>query len=199
MELIGGPEVRRLQVLPHDPRWPRRAARHLERIRAALRDTPGDRRAAHIGSTAVPGLLAKPILDLQLALPDVDDEAAYLPALRDAGYHLRVRERRGRHRMLRTTTRDVHLHVWDLGSDLERRHLLFRDHLRAHPSDAARYAAVKRELVRHDWPSMQHYADAKDDVVAEIGARAEEWAARSGWRVELATLDLRARPADHGP
>lgn len=181
VELIGGTEHRKLTLVAADPRWPQRAQDLLAEVAAGLRPRGVRARAAHIGSTAVRGLPAKPIVDLQVAVPDVDDEAAYLPALERAGYRLRVRERRGRHRMLRTPRRDVHLHVWDLGSDGERRHLLFRDHLRVHPDDAAAYAAVKQQLVRRSWPTMQDYADAKSDVVHDILRRADTWAARTGW------------------
>jgi GrpB-like predicted nucleotidyltransferase (UPF0157 family) len=181
LELIGGPEQVPIVVVPADPTWPRTAAAHIRRVRATLVPTLGAVRVEHVGSTSVPGLAAKPIVDLQLSVPDVDAEARYLPALASAGYVLRVRERAWRHRMLRTPARDVHLHVCDVGGDWERRHLLFRDHLRANVDDAARYAAVKHELAARDWMTMQHYAEAKTDIIAAITARAERWASVSGW------------------
>ncbi|HST42178.1 MAG TPA: GrpB family protein, partial [Conexibacter sp.] len=78
---------------------------------------------------------------------------------------------------------DVHLHFWEAGSDHERRHLLFRDHLRADAADREAYAAVKRELAARAWDDMNDYAQAKGAVIAEITARAEAWAAASGWRL----------------
>lgn len=181
MELIGGHEQVPIVVVPYDPAWAATAAVHVGQVQAALRSSLGAVRVEHIGSTAVPGLAAKPIIDLQLSVPDVDDEAAYLPALEEAGYQLRVRERAWHHRMLRTPARDVHLHVCDAGSGWERRHLLFRDHLRAHPEDAEAYAAVKLELAGRQWPTMLEYTKAKDAVIERVTARAEAWAAATGW------------------
>jgi GrpB-like predicted nucleotidyltransferase (UPF0157 family) len=114
----------------------------------------------------------KPIVDLQVSVDDVRDEASYVPALVAVGYELRARERG--HRMLRTPQRDVHLHLCDAGSDWERRHLAFRDRLRSSPADRERYAAVKRSLAVRSWPSMNAYAEAKSDVIAEILRRADQ-------------------------
>lgn len=169
--LLGRPERRAIVLVPHDPAWARRFAEERERIAAAL--GPLARRVEHIGSTAVPGLVAKPVVDVLVAVPDVEDEPAYADPLVAAGYVLRVRE--PGHRMLRTPARDVHVHVWREGSREVARHLAFRDRLRADAGDRTRYAAVKEGLAARDWPSMDAYADAKDAVVAAVLARA-------GWR-----------------
>ena len=166
--LIGGREKREIVIVDHDPAWASRYERERARIVAAL-----DERAIaveHIGSTSVPGLAAKPIIDIDLSVVDVEDEDAFVPDLVAAGYVLRVRE--PEHRMLRTPERDVNLHVCTVGSDWERRHLVFRDWLRTHPDDRDRYEAVKRELSLRDWDDTNDYADAKSDVVADIMARA---------------------------
>lgn len=151
-----------------------------ERIVGALGDTA--LRVDHIGSTSVPGLAAKPIVDVQVSVADVEDEDAYVPALERAGYVLRVRE--PGHRMLRTPEVDVHVHVCDTGSAWERRHLLFRDRLRASPEDRQRYEDVKRRLATREWPTMDHYAQAKTAVIDEVMGRAETWAEATGWTVE---------------
>jgi GrpB-like predicted nucleotidyltransferase (UPF0157 family) len=166
--LIGGPEARHVVLAEHDPWWAARYQRERERIVAAL----GARalRVDHIGSTSVPGLAAKPIIDIDLSVADVEDEAAYVPDLERAGYVLRVRE--PGHRMLRTPDLDVHLHVCALGSDWERRHRIFRDWLRNHPDDRQLYEDVKRSLADRTWSDMNDYADAKSDVVAAIMRRA---------------------------
>jgi GrpB-like predicted nucleotidyltransferase (UPF0157 family) len=177
-ELIGGPEKREIRIVTHDPTWPDRFAAERTRIVAALGTTA--RRVDHIGSTAVPGLAAKPIIDIDLSVPDPDDEPSYLPALERAGYRLRVRQ--PGHRMVRTEARDVHVHVCAEGSEWERRHLLFRDWLRRDAADRASYAALKRELAAREWPDMNAYADAKGALITEITARAEEWARGVGWR-----------------
>ncbi|MCL8251240.1 GrpB family protein [Aeromicrobium fastidiosum] len=166
--LIGGREKRDIVIVEHDSAWAVRFEEERARVVAAL----GDRALAveHIGSTSVPGLAAKPIVDIDLTVADPADEDAYVPDLEAAGYVLRVRE--PGHRMLRTPERDVHLHVCAPGSEWEQRHLVFRDWLRTHPDDRRRYEDVKRELAARDWDDMNDYADAKDDVVADIMGRA---------------------------
>ncbi len=168
-ELIGGPEKRRIEIVQYDPRWRDRFLLERERIASALGPTAV--RIDHIGSTAVPGLAAKPIVDIDVSVVDVEDEATYLPALERAGYRLRVRERD--HRMFRTPARDVHVHLCGAGSDWERRQLRFRDRLRSSAEDRALYERVKRRLAARDWPTMNHYADAKSQVIEEILARAQ--------------------------
>lgn len=165
--LIGGRERREIVIVDHDPAWAVRYEIERRRIEAAL----GDRvlRLDHIGSTSVPRLAAKPIIDIDLSVADPDDTAAYVPDLERAGYVLRVRE--PEHTMLRTPERDVHLHVCALGSDWERRHFLFRDWLCEHPEDAARYEAVKRTLAG-EWEDTNDYAAAKTDIIADIMKRA---------------------------
>ncbi len=166
VELIGGVEQRPIELVDYDPAWRARFDAERRRVVDALGDSV---RVEHIGSTAVPGLVAKPIVDLQVSVADVCDEATYLPSLVAAGYQLRVRE--GGHRMMRTPERDVHLHLCDAGSDWEDRHLAFRDRLRSSPADRDRYAAVKRQLAAQGWSSMNAYGVAKSDVIAKIMGR----------------------------
>lgn len=167
VELIGGAEHVPIVLVPYDPQWPERFEAERTKINAAL----GDRALAidHIGSTSVPGLAAKPIIDICLVVANSADEASYLPDLEAAGYVLRVREPSWHeHRMLRTPHRDVHLHVLSRGSPEITRQLAFRDRLRTHETDRERYAATKRTLARRDWPTMQDYADAKTEVIEDI-------------------------------
>jgi GrpB-like predicted nucleotidyltransferase (UPF0157 family) len=164
------PERVPIVIVDADPAWADRFEHERTRIVGALGAAAVS--VDHIGSTSVPGLAAKPIIDICLAVEDSSDEPAYVPALEAAGYELRVREPDWHeHRMLRTPARDVHIHVFTVGSSEIARHLRFRDHLRRDPADRARYEAVKRDLAARDWPTMQDYADAKDDVIAEITAR----------------------------
>jgi GrpB-like predicted nucleotidyltransferase (UPF0157 family) len=130
----------------------------------------------------VPGLHAKPIVDVQVVLADgvdLDDERAYAPRFGVAGFAVRVREP-GEHRMFRSPGRGVHVHLWADAADV-RRHLLFVAWLREDDADRDAYAALKRELAQRRWPSMDHYAQAKGPLIAEITARAEGWARRTGW------------------
>jgi len=168
---IGGPEKVSIVIVESDPQWPRRFEIERKKIVAAL----ADRALAvdHIGSTSVPGLAAKPIIDICLTVADSSDEASYLGDLQAAGYELRVREPDfHEHRMLRTRAHDVHLHVFTQGSQEITRYLTFRNWLRQNDADRELYASTKRKLAQQDWPTMQHYADEKTDVVEAIIRRA---------------------------
>lgn len=175
--LIGGVEQRSITIVDYDSIWPRVYEAHRARLAKAL--DAAFVRIEHIGSTAVPGLATKAIVDIQLSITDPNDESVYLPRLEAAGYELRVRERD--HRMMRTPTLDVHVHICRIGSDWERRHLLFRDFLRARGEERERYASLKRELAEQDWSDMNAYAHAKGDFINAATARAEVWAWDSRW------------------
>jgi GrpB-like predicted nucleotidyltransferase (UPF0157 family) len=167
---VGPLEHVEVRIVEYDPAWAEQFRREAERIRGAL---GRDARVEHIGSTSVPGLAAKPIVDILLVLDDPSDESSYLPALERTGYELRVREPEfWQHRMLRTPERDVHVHVLPPASPEVDRYLLFRDRLRAEAEERELYAATKLRLAAHDWPTMQHYAEAKSEVVEAILARA---------------------------
>jgi GrpB-like predicted nucleotidyltransferase (UPF0157 family) len=178
--LIGGIEKREIALVDHDPRWAALFEEQAERIRGALSGTVVSA-LEHIGSTAVPGLAAKPIIDVLLAVTSSADEPSYLPALEAAGYELRVRDPAdNEHRMLRTPTRDVHIHVYSLGCAEILRCVSFRDRLRAHAGDRALYERTKRELVARGFSDMNAYAAAKTQVIEEILRRAGEAGVRRG-------------------
>lgn len=170
--LIGGRERRRIEIVDYDHHWPVRFREHAERIQRAL--GPRARRVDHIGSTSVPGLAAKPVVDVLVQVRDPEDEFAYVPPLLRAGYEMRVREEG--HRMLRTPERDVHLHVCEAGSDWAYRHLVFRDWLRLDATDRRAYEQLKRDLAQREWADTNDYALAKTGFVAEATSRAEAWA-----------------------
>lgn len=157
----------------HDPTWPARFAARARELRGILGDRA--RLVEHIGSTAVPGLAAKPIVDIVVGIDDPDDESAFVPDLEAAGYELRVRE--PGHRCFRIGDPDepVNLHCYRPDDVAIRRYLLFRDRLRADATDRARYEATKRSLADREWRDINYYADAKQPVIDEILGRA-------GWR-----------------
>lgn len=171
--LIGGVERREIVIVDYDPGWPQVFEAHRTRIADALGEAAV--RIEHIGSTSVPGLAAKPIIDVLLVVVDSADEGAYLGALEQAGYELRVREPDfHEHRMLRTPAGDVHIHVFSTDSPQIARHLTFRDRLRSHPEDRRRYEQTKRRLASRPWPDMNAYAEAKTEVIESILAAAGE-------------------------
>lgn len=172
---IGGmvPLTGPIQIDDYDPEWPALFEREAARIRDAL----GDRVVLleHVGSTSVPGLAAKPRIDILLVVPDSADEPSYVPPLEAAGYVLRIREPDWHeHRVFKGPDTDVNLHVFSPGSSEIERMLLFRDWLRSNPSDLRLYEKTKRELARREWKYVQNYADAKTEVVEEILVRAKD-------------------------
>jgi GrpB-like predicted nucleotidyltransferase (UPF0157 family) len=169
-EFVGGDEKRDLFLATYNAAWPSDYAVHEARIRQAV----GDVAVAieHIGSTSVPGLAAKPIIDILLTVHDVTAEEDYLAPLIDAGYVLRVRE--PGHRMVRTVQRDVHIHVFEVDDPAVGDYLLFRDRLRVDLADRQLYEATKRELMTRDWPDVNAYADAKTEVIEQIKMRARD-------------------------
>ena len=170
---IGGPQplTGPIELRDYDPRWPDLYAEHAAR----LQDSLGDRvvRVEHVGSTSVPGLAAKPVIDIALEVADTTDEPAYVDDLQDAGYILRFREPDWfEHRLLKPADGSVNLHVFPAGCAETDRMVRFRDWLRADDADRELYLRTKRELAARDWKYMQQYADAKTGVVAEIMGRA---------------------------
>lgn len=170
---VGGnaPTTGPIILVDYDPAWPELFAREEQRIRATL----GERvvMLEHVGSTSVPGLVAKPRIDMLLIVLDSADESAYVPPMEAAGYELRIREPDWyEHRLFKGPDTDVNLHVFSPGCVEIERMLLFRNWLRAHPSDRELYERTKRELAQTNWKYVQNYADAKTQVVEEIIARA---------------------------
>jgi GrpB-like predicted nucleotidyltransferase (UPF0157 family) len=162
-----------ITLAAYDPKWPRLFDREAARIRVAL----GERALLleHCGSTSVPGLAAKPIIDIVLVVPDSADEAAYVPLLEAAGYVLRIREPEWyQHRVLKGPDTSVNLHVFSAQCEEVERMLLFRDTLRDDGTERALYERTKRDLAARTWRHVQNYADAKSAVVEAIVARARE-------------------------
>lgn len=162
-----------ITLAEYDDAWPVLFAHEADRIRAVLGSTAI--MVEHAGSTSVPGLAAKPIIDIVLAVPNSADEAAYVPALEAAGYVLRIREPDWfEHRLFKGPGTDINLHVFSAGASEIGRMLLLRDWLRASDADRDAYLHVKRDLARRTWRHVQHYADAKSEIVEQIIKRASE-------------------------
>jgi GrpB-like predicted nucleotidyltransferase (UPF0157 family) len=161
-------------VVEPDPAWPTWFEQLAERIRTAL--GPRAIQLEHVGSTAVPGLPAKPVIDVDLTVADPGDEAAYVPALEAAGFRLRVREPWWyEHRVLRAEVPACNLHVFGFDSPEPVKHRIFRDWLRSNPADRDRYADAKRRAADDATALGEHtmqYNARKEQVVREIYHRA---------------------------
>src|SRR6266508_983839 len=165
------PLSRPIVLVEYDPNWPRLFQGEAERIRAAL----GNRalRIEHVGSTSVPGLAIKPVIDVLLVVADSADVQTYLAALDEAGYVLRIREPEWyEHRLFKRPDTNINLHVFSQGCSEIDRMLAFRDWLRSNDADRELYARAKRALAEREWKYVQYYADAKTEVVEEILERA---------------------------
>jgi GrpB-like predicted nucleotidyltransferase (UPF0157 family) len=161
----------RITIMEYDSRWPLLFELEARRIRFALGESALS--IDHAGSTAVPGLAAKPVIDILLVVGDSAAENDYLPALEEAGYRLTVREPGwNEHRMCNGPDTDINLHVFTQGCPEIGRMTDFRDWLRNNAADRERYAAKKRELALNNWESTQSYADAKTGIIQEIMTRA---------------------------
>jgi GrpB-like predicted nucleotidyltransferase (UPF0157 family) len=163
-----------IKVVAYDNDWPARFESWRALIARVLK--PAALRIEHVGSTSVPGLAAKPIVDVQVSVADMSDEETYVPKLERLGVQLRSRDDLHRYfRPFADRPRDVHVHVCPAGSSWEREHLLFRDYLRATPAAREVYAEAKREASRVWSDDGWAYTDAKSEVILTILQEAEPW------------------------
>jgi GrpB-like predicted nucleotidyltransferase (UPF0157 family) len=158
-------------LAPYDPAWPSQFIRLKQRIQEALHDDI--LLLEHVGSTSVPGLPAKPIIDIVLVVADSSDEPSYVHRLEQKGFKLRIREADWyEHRMFKSADPVANLHVFSEGCVEIERMLIFRDWLRNNADDRMLYEETKRELAARTWKYTQNYADAKSEVIQEIMERA---------------------------
>jgi len=167
------PHNAQITLSDYDPKWPEIFQFECNRIRNVL----GKRALMieHVGSTSVPGLPAKPIIDILLVVSNSADESTYIPDLEHIGYILRIREPNWfEHRLLKGTNFPVNLHVFTQETEEIDKMILFRNHLRSNEKDKELYSKTKRNLAKKKWKYVQNYADAKSEVVDEILSRAKQ-------------------------
>ena len=170
-ERVGDP----IRIVDHNPEWHALFEQWRQRLSADLGETAI--RIEHVGSTSVHGLPAKPIVDIQISVRDLEDESSYTPQLEKLGNQLRSRDELHRYfRPFPTFPRDRHIHVCASGSAWEREHLLFRDYLRAHAGAREEYAAAKRQAAAMWADDGWAYTDAKTGVILNILDDAKTWA-----------------------
>lgn len=163
----------KITLCEYDSTWAEQFLKEREKISGALNGEFVS--IEHVGSTSVPGLCAKPVIDILLTVKDSANEKSYVPALEEAGYVLKIREPDWfEHRMLKGYAPQVNLHVFSDGCSEAGRMIAFRDRLRTHKEDRDKYAAEKRALAQRNWKYVQNYADAKSEVVAGIFRNMEE-------------------------
>jgi GrpB-like predicted nucleotidyltransferase (UPF0157 family) len=168
-------------VVAYDARWPALFLEEGQAIRAALGDVA--LRIDHIGSTAVPGLVAKPIVDIQISVAAFEPLDAFRVPLERRGYVYRAdnTERTKRYFREPPSTRRTHIHVRRAGSFSEQLTLLFRDFMRTHPAWARRYADLKTALAERYAKDRHRYTEEKRPFTWNVLAEADEWAQRTGW------------------
>ena len=166
------PQSATVVIVDYDPEWPRLFSIVEARVKHALNGCVRD--VLHVGSTSVPGLAAKPVIDVNVLVDNPSDEHSYVPALERVGFVFRLREPEWfEHRLLRGSEPRTNLHVFKVGCRESERMVRFRDWLRRDPKDRALYERTKRDLASKPWPKVQDYADAKSGIVEEIMRRAE--------------------------
>jgi GrpB-like predicted nucleotidyltransferase (UPF0157 family) len=170
-----------VRIVDYDPAWPALAERELRGIKEAL--GPRAVRLEHVGSTAVPGLAAKPILDLQLSVDAIEPREPYVEPLEELGYlFVAAPESPGYNFFAKPPDRPRthHLHVCEVGSEHELRHVAVREFLRGHPDEAASYAALKRELAARHPQDRLAYIAGKEAYIDKLEERAINWARGRG-------------------
>jgi GrpB-like predicted nucleotidyltransferase (UPF0157 family) len=181
MVQLPGQKAEPVIIVPYDPQWPPRFQQLAKNLRAASQSKA--LRIDHIGSTSIPGLAAKPVIDIQVSVAALEPVEAYGRALGSLGYVFRADNTDLSKRYFREKpgTRRTHIHVRQAGSWGEQLNLLFRDYLRVHEQDASRYAQVKMELAEIYRNDRIKYVDGKVEIIWEILMKANRWSQDVGW------------------
>ncbi|MFL6211985.1 MAG: GrpB family protein [Pyrinomonadaceae bacterium] len=171
--------MRKVEVVPHNPQWRDAFEAEAKHVAAAL----GENVVAihHIGSTAIPNIYAKPVIDLLVEVRDITEVDGQSSAMESLGYEVMgeygIPGRRYFRKDNQEGIRTHHIHAFEAGSAEVERHLAFRDYMIAHPGDAQRYSELKRRLAEEHPQSIDGYMDGKDGFIKEMDRRATQWQA----------------------
>ena len=169
-------------IMPYDPNWLDYFVELGRRLRAAIGEAAY--RIDHIGSTSIPGLAAKPIIDIQISVAEFEPMAPYRDPLEAMGFEFRKTNPELTKRYFkepRPSEERTHIHVRRAGSFSEQFPILFRDYMRCHPGDAAEYAALKRRLAEEHRTDPLRYNEEKGDFIWRTIRLADQWAQGVGW------------------
>ncbi|MGH3086290.1 MAG: GrpB family protein [Rubrobacteraceae bacterium] len=179
-ELFGEPLCDPVRLAPYDESWPEGFREHRKRLEDALGSVA--LRIDHVGSTSVPKLPSKPVIDIQISVNDLEDEDSYRPHIEALGWPMRARLSDRRFFRVASGERDAHIHVVEIGDEGARRNLLFPAYLRANPEIRDAYAKLKRDLAKNFGDDRIEYTERKSPFIEETLRLAEEWTKETGWR-----------------
>ncbi|HEY0079896.1 MAG TPA: GrpB family protein [Pyrinomonadaceae bacterium] len=169
--------MKKVEVVPHNPRWRDAFEAEAKHVAAAL----GENLVAihHIGSTAIPNIYAKPVIDLLVEVRDINEVDGRSSAIESLGYEVKgefgIPGRRYFRKDNREGIRTHQIHAFEAGSAEVERHLAFRDYMIAHPVEAQGYSELKRKLAEEHPQNPDGYMDGKDGFIKEIDRRATQW------------------------
>ncbi|MGL5878509.1 MAG: GrpB family protein [Xenococcaceae cyanobacterium] len=169
--------MRKVEVLPHDPNWQHKFESESKLVIQALGENVV--MVHHIGSTAIPKIYAKPIVDMLVEVNDITQVDKYNSAMEALGYEVMgefgISGRRYFRKDNKMGVRTHHVHIFEVNSKEVERHLAFRDYMVAHPEDAQKYSELKRRLAKQYPNDINGYMDGKDGFIKEMESLALEW------------------------
>lgn len=170
---------RRIEVVPHDPAWADAYQTEVHKLSAAFASDQAE--FHHIGSTAIPGILAKPVIDIMVVVAKLERVEDWIPKMAVRGYEYRGEAGIPGRQFFRKDTNGVrshHVHIFEAGHPNIAVQINFRDYLRAHPAEAQAYSRLKQELAARFRHSPEEYTEAKTDFITHINQLAEDWRKR---------------------
>ena len=169
--------MRKVEVVPHDPKWRDAFEVESQSVAAALGENVVI--VHHIGSTAIPTIYAKPIVDLLVEVKDITKVDGQSSAMESLGYEAMgefgIPGRRFFRKDNQEGVRTHNVHIFEKGSAQVERHLAFRDYMLAHPEDAQQYSELKRELAKKYPQDIDGYMDGKDEFIKDMDKKAAQW------------------------